>query len=164
MHVMALVTDPSVLSNPAALSDPATLGRGLVFLVAMVVLLVAHQVGDHVVQTDHQAGRKAGPGWPAARAMAGHLCTYHALAAVLLASAFALLRLPLGGPGLAAGLAFSAVTHGLLDRRWPVRALLRATRAARFAETTTPVSGMYAADQAMHYLALLISALLIATV
>jgi hypothetical protein len=94
--------------------------------------------------------------------MAGHLATYHAWAGGLLIGAFVLLGLPLTVPGLTAGLAFSAATHALLDRRWPVRAILRATGSPLFAEATTPVSGMYAADQALHQLALLISALLIA--
>jgi membrane-associated protease RseP (regulator of RpoE activity) len=146
----------------SAVLDPIAVGRSLVFVVSLAVLLVAHLVGDHVVQTDHQAAGKAGRGWPAAGAMAGHLATYHAFATVLLVTVFALLRLPLGLLAVIAGLAFSAVTHALLDRRWPVRRLLRATRAAKFAETNTPVCGMHAADQALHYLALLISAALIA--
>jgi hypothetical protein len=40
--------------------------------------------------------------------------------------------------------------------------LLVRTGSARFAESTAPVCGMYAADQALHQAALLISALLIA--
>jgi Protein of unknown function (DUF3307) len=142
--------------------EPATPSPAVVFAVALVVLLVAHQVGDHVAQTDSQAGAKTGSGWPAVVAMAGHLAGYHAWAGGLLIGAFAMLGLTLTVPGLAAGLAFSAITHALLDRRWPVRAILRATGSPRFADTTSPVCGMYAADQALHQLALLISALLIA--
>jgi hypothetical protein len=151
MRVMAPVLDSTVV------------GRSLVFVVSLLVLLVAHQVGDHVVQTDHQAAGKAGTGWPAMRAMAGHLGTYHALAAVLLVGVSYLLGLPLGPIGVLAGLGFSAFTHGLLDRRWPVRAILRASRSPKFAETTAPVCGMYTADQALHHLALLVSAVLIAS-
>ena len=142
--------------------DPATLTRGAVFVVALVVLLVAHQIGDHVVQTDHQAAGKAGTGTAAARAMAGHLIGYHAVAAALVVGTFALLGLPLTVAGIVAGLGFSALTHAVLDRRVAVRALLRSLGSPRFAETTTPVCGLYAADQALHHLALLISALLIA--
>lgn len=134
----------------------------IVFLVALAALLVAHQLGDHVLQTDRQAGAKAGQGGAAARAMLGHLFTYHAAAALVLVGTFAALGLPLPAWGTAAGLAFSALTHGLLDRRWPVRALLVRTGAPRFAEATGPVCGMYAADQALHQAALLVSALLIA--
>lgn len=135
--------------------------RSIVFVVALAVLLVAHQIGDHVLQTDHQAAGKAGHGWPAVRAMAGHLFTYHVAAAALLVGTFAVLGLVVPTTGLVAGLAFSALTHALLDRRWLVRAMLRVARAPRFAEATTPVCGMYHADQAWHYLALLVSALLI---
>ena len=81
---------------------------------------------------------------------------------MLLLGTAAVLRLPLSTTGVIAAIAFSAVTHGLLDLRWPVRALLRATGSPRFAEATTPVCGMYAADQALHRLALLVSALFIA--
>lgn len=146
--------------------DPETISRSVTFVVSLLALLVAHQVGDHVVQTDRQAARKAdraGYGRPAAvRAMAGHLMGYHATAFVLLIGVASALRLPLGARGVAAGLAFSAATHALLDLRWPVRGLLRALGAPRFAEATTPVCGLYAADQALHRLALLGSALLIA--
>lgn len=140
-----------------------SISRSVVFVVALVVLLVAHQVSDHVIQTDHQALHKTADGVSAGLAMAGHLVTYHAFAAILLVGTFLLLGLPLTVVGTATGFGFSAVTHGLLDRRWPVRWLLRRTGSAKFAEATTPVSGMYTADQALHQLALLISALLIAT-
>ena len=94
--------------------------------------------------------------------MAGHLGTYHALAAVLLVGVSYLFGLPLGPIGVLAGLGFSAFTHGLLDRRWPVRVILRASRSPKFAETTAPVCGMYTADQALHHLAPPVSAVLIA--
>ena len=142
--------------------DPPTPLRAVVFVVALVVLLVAHQVGDHVVQTDQQAARKAGSGLPAVWAMLGHLAGYHAVGAVLLVGTFAVLGLPLTWWGVLAGLAFSALTHAALDRRWTVRSILRALRSPRFAESTGPVCGLYAADQALHQLSLLGSALLIA--
>lgn len=151
------------MQTMAPVLDPIAVERSLVFVVSMVVLMVAHQLGDHVLQTDHQAVTKAGPGWPAVRAMTGHLCTYHAVAAILLFGVFALLGLPLTSTGTVAGLAFSAFTHGFLDRRWPVRAILRAARSPRFAETTTPICGLYAADQSLHLGALLVSAVLVAT-
>ena len=147
--------------------DPETMSRSVVFAVSLLALLVAHQLGDHVFQTDRQAIRKADPHrygrGAAARAMAGHLAGYHLTALVVLVGTASVLHLPLRAPGVAAGLVFSAVTHGLLDLRWPVRALLRIAGAPRFAEATTPVCGLYAADQALHGLALLISALLVAT-
>jgi hypothetical protein len=141
----------------------APTSRPVVFVVALLALLVAHQLGDHVLQTDRQAGGKAGTGLPALRAMAGHLAGYHLAATVVLVGTFAVVGLRLTVAGAVAGLAFSAVTHGLLDRRWPVRAILRGSGSPKFAETTGPVCGMYAADQALHQAALLVSALLIAS-
>jgi hypothetical protein len=72
------------------------------------------------------------------------------------------LDLPLSAAGVAAGLGVSLVTHAVLDLRAPVRLILRATRSPEFAEQATPVNGMYVADQALHWLSLLFSALLIA--
>src|SRR5258705_3276082 len=115
--------------------DPDPLSRSVVFAVSLVTLLVAHQVGDHLTQTDRQAARKADPvpygRWAALRAMAGHLLGYHITALVLLLGTAAVLRLPLSTTGVIAAIAFSAVTHGLLDLRWPVRVLLRATGSPR---------------------------------
>lgn len=138
--------------------------RPLIFVVALAALMVAHQLGDHVLQTDRQALGKTGRGAAAVLAMLGHLLSYHAAAAGLLAATFAALDLPLPLAGVGAGLGFSALTHAALDRRRLVRAILRRTGAPRFAEATTPVNGMYAADQALHQAALLVSALLIAVV
>jgi hypothetical protein len=143
--------------------DPRVLTRCLVFLVVFAALVVAHQLGDHVVQTDHQAGGKTAPGPAGLRAMAGHLLGYHALAALVVVGTTALLALPVTVLGIVAGLAFSAVSHGLLDRRWPVRAILRALGSSKFADTTQPICGMYLADQALHQGALFVSALLVAS-
>lgn len=104
-----------------------TLTRSVVFVVALAVLLVGHSLGDHVAQTDRQATHKAAPGGAGWRALAGHLLTYHLTVTAALLLTCAVLRLPLSATGVTAGIAFSAVTHGLLDRRWPVRAVLRAT-------------------------------------
>jgi hypothetical protein len=146
--------------------DPETMSRSVIFAVSLAALQVAHQVGDHVIQSDRQAADKADArriGRAAAtRAMAGHLLGYHLCALVILIGTALVLRLPLRPGGVALAIGFSAVTHALLDLRWPVRALLRATGAPRFAAATTPVCGLYAADQALHRLALLISALLLA--
>lgn len=150
--------------DPAVQSLAEVLSRSVVFVVALVILLVAHGVGDHVVQTDRQAAGKAGVGMAAIWAMAGHLVGYHAVATILLVGSFAVLGLPLTVVGTVAGLGFSALTHAVLDRRRPVRALLHALGSPRFAEATTPVNGLHAADQALHKVALLVSALLIATV
>jgi hypothetical protein len=66
------------------------------------------------------------------------------------------------GDRAAAGFAWSAATHAVLDRRWPVRWLLQHTGSPDFAELRTAgLNGMYLADQALHSGALLVSALLI---
>jgi hypothetical protein len=132
------------------------------FGVALLALLIGHQLGDHIAQTDRQATRKANSGWPGARAMAGHLLGYHLTAGAVLAVTAYTLELPLSATGLVAGFAVSLVSHALLDRRWPVERILRLTRSPAFVEQTSPVCGMYVADQSLHWLALLISALLIA--
>jgi hypothetical protein len=116
----------------------------------LAALLVAHNVGDHLAQTDHQAAAKT-TSW---RAMVGHVGGYTAVAAVALA---ALPERPSFGRAVL-GLAFSAGTHALIDRRWPVRALLRATGSPGFAELATPLNGMYLADQALHHGCLYIAA------
>lgn len=142
--------------------DPAVVVRQITFAVSLLALIIGHQLGDHVLQTDRQAAEKTAAGGPGVRAMAGHLVGYHLAAVlVLLGTAYAL-RLPLSPTGVAAGLLFSVVTHALLDRRWLVRMVLRGTGSPGFAEQATPVCGMYVADQALHWLALLGSALLIA--
>lgn len=152
------------MDGMSSVPDPLVVARAATFAVVLLVLYVGHQLGDHVAQTDRQAEGKAAPGRGGWAAMAGHLAGYHLTVAVLLVATTALLGLPLSPWGIAAGLAFSAGTHAILDRRWPVRAILRATGSPRFAELVSPVCGMYAADQALHLLALLVSALLIVAI
>ena len=145
------------MSGPVTSRD-----RALVFAVVLPTLLVAHNVADHVVQTDHQAGHKAAAtvqGW---RALGGHVGSYSAVSATALAAVTAVTGVRPGWRGVAGGLVFSAVTHAVLDRRWPVTAILRAARAPGFAAMTSPLHGPYLADQALHHGCLLISALLIA--
>lgn len=146
------------------------------FGAALAMLWAAHDVADHVVQTDHQAANKASS-W---RAMAGHVGGYTATQV----AALALLR-PLGvRPSmgrLVVAVAFSAATHAFLDRRWPVAAILRRTGSGRFATPLVvvdgpdedhrpgdvltgpvPLHGPYLADQALHHAALTVSALILA--
>ena len=150
------------MDGMSSVPDPLVVARAATFAVVLLVLYVGHQLGDHVAQTDRQAEGKAGPGRGGWTAMAGHLAGYHLTVTVLLVATTALLGLPLSPWGIAAGLAFSAGTHAILDRRWPVRAILRRLGSPQFAESTGPVCGLYAADQALHQLSLLGSALLIA--
>ncbi|MEU1647575.1 DUF3307 domain-containing protein [Micromonospora zamorensis] len=134
----------------------------LVFAVITAVLIPAHQLADHIVQTDADASHKAEPGWAGWRHLLIHVTTYHLTVAAMLAVTVVLLDLPVSALGLTAGMAFSAITHALLDRRWTVRLILHATGSAAFADRQTPVCGMYLADQSLHYACLWVSALLIA--
>jgi Protein of unknown function (DUF3307) len=143
--------------------DLADLAHQVTFVVTLTALLVGHQIGDHVLQSDRQAADKARPGRPGVRAMAAHLVAYHLAVGAVLAVVALVLHLPLSVTGVLAGLAFSVVSHALLDRRHLVRAVLQVTGSPRFADQTTPVCGMYVADQALHWLCLLISALLVAS-
>lgn len=100
------------------------------------LLLAAHMLGDWVVQTDAQAMAKM-HSW---RAMVGHVVTYHLVMAVLV--------LPFWHDWWALlGFILSAASHGFIDRRWPVRWLLRNTGSRNFSELTL---GVLSADQALH--------------
>lgn len=134
----------------------------LVFAVAMATLVAAHQVADHIVQTDTDANAKAAPGLNGWRHLLIHVSTYHATALVMLLITAVALGVPFTGTGLVAGLGFSALTHAILDRRWPVRWILEHTGSAAFADRMSPICGMYLADQALHYGCLWVAALLIA--
>lgn len=157
-------------------------------------LWAAHDLADHVVQTDVQARDKADrraswdtallPQWSVP--MAGHIGSY---TAVQLGALLALSRLtgePLTWPRTLAGVAFSAISHAFLDRRWPVARLLEATGSPRFAAPTVrvtgsateaalrgrppivdaagplPLHGPYLADQALHHACLMVTAAILA--
>jgi hypothetical protein len=132
------------------------MGRALRFAGVLPTLLVAHNVADHIVQTDHQAAAKT-TSWAA---MAGHVGSYQATQAVAVAAVGVLTGQRLRIRDVVLGGLFSAATHAFLDRRWPVRKALQVTGSPNFADMTTPLHGMYLADQALHHGCLLVSALL----
>jgi len=134
----------------------------VVFAVSMATLVVAHQLADHIFQTDADAAAKANPGLHGWRHLLTHVSTYHATAVFMLIVTAVVLDVPFTGTGLVVGLTFSAVTHAILDRRWPVRWILQHTGSAAFADRMSPICGMYLADQALHYGCLWVAALLIA--
>jgi hypothetical protein len=106
-----------------------------------LALLASHLLGDWVVQTDEQATTKT-RSWGA---LAGHVARYHLIMA-------GLLLVPLVRDGWPAWralvtLAVSAATHAFIDRRWPVRSLLRVVGSPGFA---TLEWGVIAVDQALH--------------
>jgi Protein of unknown function (DUF3307) len=120
--------------------------------IVFLVLLAGHLLGDWVAQTDWQATNKP-RSWAA---LAAHVASYHLVMGLLL-------LIPVLRDGWPASKAFaaltvSAVTHGLIDRRWPVRALLRAAGSPGFA---TVEWGVIAVDQALHLFILAMLALLL---
>jgi hypothetical protein len=106
-----------------------------------LALLVSHLLGDWVVQTDEQAANKTHT-WGA---LVGHVARYHLIMG-------GLLLIPMLRDGWSAwcalvALAVSAGSHAFIDRRWPVRTLLRAVGSPGFA---TVEWGVIAVDQALH--------------
>ena len=135
----------------------------LTFVVALAVMYAAHNVADHVFgQTDKVAANKSKPGRVGWLAILQHVASYHIVMLVMLWITFIAVDVSVSLPGLIAGLLFSAVTHAILDRRWPVKWILERTGSPAFAQLTQPLCGMYLADQALHCFCLWISALLIA--
>lgn len=135
----------------------------LTFAATLGTLLVAHNVGDHIVQSDCQAAGKAAAE-PAewVPAMCGHIGGYQAAQAAALAAVLPASGLRPSWRGLLAGTVFSAASHAFLDRRWPVRWILQHTRSPKFADLQAPINGPYVADQSLHHGCLFVSALLMA--
>lgn len=99
-----------------------------------------------MIQTDKQALAKMS----SRRAMGGHLLTYHLCMAVLV--------LPFWHDRWALlGFVISATTHGFIDRRCPVRWLLRRTGRTSFSEMQL---GVLSADHALHAFFLALRAVL----
>ena len=128
------------------------------FAVLLPTLWAAHNVGDHIAQTHHQATHKANS-WAA---MAGHISSYQVVQSVAVEGVLATTGLRCSWRAKLLGATVSAATHALLDRGWPVRWIQQHTGSAEFVKLTTPINGMYVSDQALHHGCLLISALFMA--
>jgi hypothetical protein len=114
------------------------------FAASGVVLLVGHNLADHVTgQSDWQAEHKGAPkpedvaagasphrGWLANLA---HVGQYHLTLIALGFLSWLVLPLHWSALGVVSALVWSAGTHALLDRRWPVRWLLDHTGSSGFA-------------------------------
>lgn len=141
------------------------------FAAVFAALFVGHSVGDHWVQTHHQALAKAARGWPGRLAAARHVATLTATKLGLLALVAAVLGLHLSVPGIAAGLGIDAASHWWADRRTTLARLAQALGKAEFFRLGAPRpgrddpphlgTGAYALDQAWHHLWLLVAALVI---
>lgn len=139
------------------------LTSAILFAVFIGVAIPAHQVADHVFgQTDKMAANKANPGKVGWSYIYQHVFAYHVVMFMMLLITCAFLDVPVTLLGVFSSLLFSAVTHAILDRRWPVKLILEKTGSSEFAKMQTPICGMYQADQSLHYFCLWISALLFA--
>jgi Protein of unknown function (DUF3307) len=87
------------------------------FSAVFVALYVGHVVGDHWVQSDHDARHKGLPGWVGRRACASHVLTLTLTKAITVFSVLALTHAPVTPWQLAAGLTVDAVSHYWADRR-----------------------------------------------
>lgn len=135
----------------------------ITFAVGLATMYAAHQVADHVFgQSDEMAANKAKPGKFGWSHNIAHVVQYHFIMMVMLFVTFIILNISVSFVGFAAAMIFSAITHAILDRRWPVKWILEKTGSPEFAKMQTPVCGMYQADQSLHYFCLWISALLLA--
>lgn len=136
--------------------------RAASFAAVYALLHAAHQAGDFLAQTDPQALRKPcaadrdvqcteAESWGA---LLGHITTYHLVQAAVLAAGNHFLRLGLPPRRIAAGIAVSALTHAVIDRRWPVRLWMDHSGSAGFRAR----GGAPQVDQAMHHTALVVAA------
>ncbi|MET8714441.1 transcriptional regulator [Streptomyces sp. NPDC004735] len=151
-----------------------------VFAALFIALYIAHGVGDHWVQTHHQACAKGGPGRAARLACARHVLTMTLTKGLALAVVVSVLDVPVTAPGLVVGLGLDAVTHYWADRRAPLARLATALGKGEYLALGTPAhpdhpvtatgtpaltlgTGAYHLDQTWHLLWLGAAALLITT-
>jgi hypothetical protein len=131
-----------------------------VFAAVFAAMAAGHQVGDYWVQTSAQAAAKGKPGRAGRKACAAHVATYTLALAACIALAGWWLALPLNAGWAAAGLAVSAVTHYLADRRAPLRRLADLLGSGQFWRTGDGMAtGAALLDQAWHWAWLFVSAL-----
>ncbi|MEJ3745187.1 DUF3307 domain-containing protein [Actinomycetes bacterium KLBMP 9797] len=129
------------------------------FAAVFGALYAAHQVADHWIQTQHQATCKGKPGWPGRVACAAHVATYTATALLALLAVAWRTGLGLSPVPLAAGLAVSAISHYVADRRTPLRWM--ADRLGKDPDWLDNGGGMYAMDQSWHVGWLAVAALVV---
>ncbi|MEV8336571.1 DUF3307 domain-containing protein [Streptomyces niveus] len=128
------------------------------FATVFVLLLAGHWTSDYPGQTDHQAKHKAersALGW---RANIAHASVHVVVSALLLTiGALVLDEVTLSPAPTALALAWIGVSHGLIDRRWPVDRWMTFARQTGFKAH----GGAAHVDQAAHVLLGLVPASLI---
>ncbi|GAA3624426.1 hypothetical protein GCM10022223_46860 [Kineosporia mesophila] len=147
------------------MTDPAT------FAALFCALYAAHQVGDHWVQSDHDAATKGKPGRAGHTACANHVFWLTLTKAMAVLAVVQVTGLSLTLPAVALGMAVDAASHYWADRRHTLAALadlipgkskfyrLGAPRPGHD-DNPTIGTGAYALDQSWHIGWLFIAALL----
>jgi hypothetical protein len=138
----------------------ATVESAAVTACAFVALYAGHQIGDHVIQPGSAVSGKGCPGddrlADGARPWTGWVACLRHVASYTAAQAVALLLVAVVAPmtlaGATAALTVSAATHAAVDRRWLVRAIIRAKRCEDWPDAP------YLIDQSLHIGALLVAA------
>lgn len=127
------------------------------------VLRVAHGLGDYWLQTQDQADRKGGQGWPARGACLGHVGGQLVATVVALGVLAAVVPGPtlFSAPRLLAALAVIGVTHYFADRRAPLRRLACWVRRGR-GMGWIDGGGLALLDQEWHRVWLLAAAVILA--
>ncbi|TVZ90458.1 transcriptional regulator [Streptomyces sp. BK340] len=138
------------------MADPST--RAIRFATAYALMRMAADLGDHWIQSDHQAVTKGehdeneGQSSRAGRiACTAHVATYTATQAVALFAGSRAIGLRLKPSRVADALALSAATHWWADRRIHLKAIADATGKGNFYTLGGPMGGSYALDQAFHH-------------
>lgn len=139
------------------------------FAVVTIVLLIAHEFGDHWTQTQWQATNKHLRNALGRRACAAHVLAYTIGTTLAVLGVWLWLRLPISPAGLLAGQLISAITHYLIDRRFMLERLTQfgvfeQTGRHSFYQLGQPRpghddnavlgTGAYALDQSLHKLCL----------
>jgi hypothetical protein len=132
--------------------------RAARFAAVYALMRMAADLGDHWIQSDHQAVTKGqhdeyeGQSSRAGRiACTAHVATYTATQAAVLYAGSRALGLRLKPGRVAAALALSAGTHWWADRRMHLKAVADATGKGNFYQLGGPLGGAYALDQAFHH-------------
>jgi hypothetical protein len=140
------------------------------FTAVFIGLYAAHEVGDHWVQTRHQACHKGAAGWSGRLACARHVGMLSGVKAVTLGMASTVLGVHLRPTALVAALLVDAVSHYWADRRSTLARLANLIGKGEFYRLGAPReghddaphlgTGAYALDQSWHIGWLFIAALI----
>jgi hypothetical protein len=142
----------------------------LTFAVVMPALLVAPTIGDHWIQTSHQANAKGQRDKHGRLACAAHVASYTLTTAALVVLVWALFDLPISPVWFITGQVVSAVTHYWADRRFTLAWLCDQLGKGGFYRLGLPRdgrddnpslgTGAYALDQSWHWGWLFVAGLL----